>query len=704
MIIDAFEHDLFENRERKKRLGQYFTGIKLARLLAALAGSEKANSIIDPMCGSGDMLIACLENRGTVPVINGIEVDPIAYKKCAERLSMRNITASNIHLGSAFDADIIKGLTKLQWDLVITNPPYVRYQALSKSAKWNVELPDAHQIRKDLLLLINDILELDNTTRDCMRYIASYYSGLADLAVPSWILCAGLVKIGGILAMVVPDSWLNRDYAHIIHYLLLRCFKILYVVEDADASWFDDVLIKTNLIVAERIESRKSIFNIDEHEGFIKIRLSSKMSNSDSIVGELYQGKVYPEKCFANDAVEWLNCRFSTNEQNDNVAWLSLKQSIESIKEISKRKKWYISLEGNFQNVNILGKRDSGGYFLSPELVHLLDIRGQHNFVTLEDMMVNVGQGLRTGANTFFYVEFVSEYGENAVVLPDSIFEIDRITIPKSCIKVVLRKQTEIGDGFEISCSNLKGRVLVLDRLALPEDIEEAIKNEPLRKERIMQIYKPMLEDLANYVRKAASINVGSEDNPKYIPKLSAVLPNVRKAKPGDFNSVPRFWYMLPEFAPRHIPDIVIARVNSATPKALLNRNRESVIDANFSTIWIDKKNSYLDAYFLLSLLNSTWCIANMELSASVMGGGALKLEATHLRRIPIPKLDSVKINELSQIGVQLAKSNTDNSSSLIGKVDRIIMSSIFTEDILDCKINTLKNILEKKVNDRRKL
>jgi type I restriction-modification system DNA methylase subunit len=703
-MADVFGYDFIEIKERKKRLGQYFTGIKLARLLAALADSKNATSIIDPMCGSGDMLIACLENRDTVPVISGIDIDPIVHKKCVERLRMQNVTAANIYLGNAFDAGIIKRLPKLQWDLVITNPPYVRYQALSKNTKWNLEIPDARQVRNELLVLINNILELDNTTRDCMRNIASNYSGLADLAVPSWILCTGLVKTNGILAMVVPDSWLNRDYAQIIHYLLLRCFKILYVVEDADASWFDDALIKTNLIVAKRVESRKTIFNINEDEGFIKIRLSRKASNSDSIVGELYKGKAQPELCFANNATEWLNYRSSINEQNYSVTWFSLEQIVDNMKEIAKRKKWYISLEGKSQKVNISDKRESGGYFLSPELVNLLDISIPHNFVTLKDMMVNIGQGLRTGANVFFYVEFISEDGENAVVAPDSIFEIDRISIPKSSIKLVLRKQTETGDGFEINYSNLKGRVLVLDRVALPEDIEVAIKNEPLRKERITQAYKPMPEELADYVRKAASINIGSKDNPKYIPKLSAVSPNVRKSKPGDANSVPRFWYMLPEFKPRHRPDIVIARVNSAMPRAILNRNRESIIDANFSTIWIDQKNSCFNAYFLLSLLNSTWCIANMELSASVMGGGALKLEATHLRRIPIPKLDSVKINELSKIGIQLAKSNIDNSVSIIEKIDKIVMNCIFKEKALDCKINLLKYIIEKRINDRRKL
>ena len=33
--------------------------------------------------------------------------------------------------------------------------------------------------------------------------------------------------------MVVPEAWLSRDYAHPIQYLLLKLFRIRYVVEDA---------------------------------------------------------------------------------------------------------------------------------------------------------------------------------------------------------------------------------------------------------------------------------------------------------------------------------------------------------------------------------------------------------------------------------------------------------------------------------------
>ena len=44
--------DAEESARHRKHLGQYFTGIRLARLLAALAGAENCQSAIHPMCGS----------------------------------------------------------------------------------------------------------------------------------------------------------------------------------------------------------------------------------------------------------------------------------------------------------------------------------------------------------------------------------------------------------------------------------------------------------------------------------------------------------------------------------------------------------------------------------------------------------------------------------------------------------------------------
>ena len=41
--------------ERRKKLGQFFTGVKLGKLLAHLALDQRTRSALDPMVGSGDL-------------------------------------------------------------------------------------------------------------------------------------------------------------------------------------------------------------------------------------------------------------------------------------------------------------------------------------------------------------------------------------------------------------------------------------------------------------------------------------------------------------------------------------------------------------------------------------------------------------------------------------------------------------------------
>ena len=91
--------------ERRKRLGQYFTGVGLGRILAALAEAEKADSIIDPMAGSGDLLASCLEIGADPASIAGIEIDSAARDACSNRLPHVDCI-----LGSAFDSDTISRL------------------------------------------------------------------------------------------------------------------------------------------------------------------------------------------------------------------------------------------------------------------------------------------------------------------------------------------------------------------------------------------------------------------------------------------------------------------------------------------------------------------------------------------------------------------------------------------------------------------
>lgn len=126
------------------------------------------------------------------------------------------------------------------------------------------------------------------------------------------------------------------------------------------------------------------------------------------------------------------------------------------------------------------------------------------------------------------------------------------------------------------------GWALDLRGHALPDDIGAG--------DLISTPYQPMPEEVAAVVKAAAQANFGTPEKPQKIWELTAVAPNMRPAVRG---AHPRYWYMLPNFAPRHLPDVLLARVNSATPKAYLNEGRECLVDANFCTLWTAEKSTW---------------------------------------------------------------------------------------------------------------
>ena len=75
------------------------------------------------MAGVGDMLDASIQYEIPLLMYVGLKLTPLGLK-CKEKIS-----SSKVYIGDAFSLNHIPFLNKA-WDLVITNPPYVRYQTI----------------------------------------------------------------------------------------------------------------------------------------------------------------------------------------------------------------------------------------------------------------------------------------------------------------------------------------------------------------------------------------------------------------------------------------------------------------------------------------------------------------------------------------------------------------------------------------------
>lgn len=622
---------------RRKRLGQFFTPPALARLLAALADATAASSICDPMAGKGDMLLACLELLSRPVPMHAVEIDPRAHGLCMQALA--GVTDAVVDRADSFAAHAVTGGFSAGYALTITNPPYVRYQATARAAGDHVQLPRAEAVRDGLSEIIAGIEHLNAEDRRLLQILVRSYSGLADLAVPCWLLAAAVTQPGGTLAVVVPESWLSREYAAPIKYLLLRWFDVRYVVEDVRAGWFDDALVKTNLLVATRVSRRSSAHLNTQGRGWLHVRITDAAADERSLVGAVRPSEACPELAVAQMLDGWHRAGIGGTAAGLSAKWTPATNFSDGLLSGARQQRWLGQLEPPTPVV---------AQCVAQPVADLLDTKP--GTVSLDELGWRAGQGLRTGANAFFYrdaLDVLTDVSGQAVT--SIATDAGPLTVGSDRLAVVLRRQQELPPGYVIDPAALPGRVLMLQGAATPDDLVDLRgAGAPLALIRGLDALPPALAD---YVARAARTEVGGT----LIPNLSAVRPNGRHFSIEQPDRPPRFWYWLPPLAPRHRPSLILPRVNGGTPRAFLNSARPVVVDANFTGLWPTRADA-LDAAVMHCLWNSVFVAAQLAVTATVMGGGALKVEAVQLGRIRLPVLNAEARVSLFNLGTALAR------------------------------------------------
>ena len=670
------------NPARRKQLGQFFSGMPLGKLLAHLSISPDTRTVLDPMAGHGDLLDAiqevAIERDITLKRIDGIEIDGGTATACRNRLmailGKNSVSESVILTASAFDLETLNSLPVRSYDLVITNPPYVRYQRRDGDANCS------DSVRSGLEKIVENIP--GDTRETVWKALTKGYSGLADLSIPAWILAGFMVRPGGRLALVAPATWRSRNYADIVRYLLLRCFALEIIVADTQPGWFSDALIRTHLIVARRLtdeETRQPVSQKELWRAAQWLHVAPTAANDRSLVGAAFTNE-HPEATFA----VWLKEAPTTaTTLGIEVRDFNLHQEWATLQPRIRQYRWYPVVEGDNQGLPLFSAHSKSTPATLPDaLCQILPADVQPaKLVTLEESGIKVGQGLRTGCNGFFYVTVCDDdNGDTTWVKASSTFDGKLLEAPSNALRPVLRRQSEI---ILIKQGSFPpGRVLDLRGWVLPEDaqyVNRAKAAYELRGETPPQI---MPTELAEFVRYAASISPDKTGNGKRIPELSAVGTNVRK--PHDNKSIPRFWYMLPSFSSRHLPAAFVPRINQDIPQVECNLNPPLVIDANFSTFW--SFESDWSPFAIKALLNSVWCRAYMETAGTPLGGGALKLEATHLKQMLVPQLTNHARTSLHAAGKQL----NQDTQNVRAQIDHIVLQTLLPRNATEAILGKL--------------
>ncbi|MEY8354934.1 N-6 DNA methylase [Lachnospiraceae bacterium 54-53] len=656
----------------RKRIGQYFTKKEIASLMVDVADMPINAVSIDPMCGTGNMLSALIEKGYDTENIYGIDIDSKAVDICNLRNGLKNIICGDAFYCKSYNNKLVYGV-----DFVITNPPYIRYQNINSDSPIGINLPDANKIRKELLKTVGLFKHLTKADKETLIHLIKTYSGLSDIAVPAWLLCAALLREGGKMAIVVPDTWLNRDYAVSIQYLLLKWFDIEYILEDVSRSWFIDAQVKTIVLIAKRRKSISSLRFI-EKKSYKHVKICSSLQPELESINvrksniEIEFDRIWRQQAGFKDGYYDIRDEYLSNMKSNVLANLEKLKGIEGDKD---------KTDSNVSHVQLLPS-DMKRVLLNEEL--------ELNLASLEEGGIHVGQGLRTGANKFFYLKLEQEGGEFEYLRTSSYFNEKIIKVPKIYSSRVLQKQSDLPGVFLINSSQVYGRVLYIQKAITSRDFNISAND-------TQQYYQTLDGEIEEYIIQAENLLIEGQ---KAIPELSAVKPNARFVKDNN-KLIQRFWYMLPRYTSRHIPDFCVARINDGEPKFYMLAERAIVVDANFSTIWIDDQTK---KYAYLAILNSLWVKAYLGCISTVMGGGALKVEASHIKKVLIPKFDEDMFIKLSHLGEKLISVNDENKSkALLNKIDQIILQYILKKMDVEKEYLNLYELVKSQINERKK-
>lgn len=210
----------------RKLRGGYYTHPDMAAFLAGWVLEARPRRLLEPSCGDGVFFDAVARlPHARLEAVVGCERDPEEAAKARVRAQALAGVAIKVHAGDFLEWYLSRPPADPEFDAVLGNPPFIRYQYL-----------DA---------------DLQGRAEQIFQRFHLAFTKHTNAWVPFVVAALALLRPGGRLAMVVPAELLHVLHARSLrHFLLEQCSRVL-VIDPADL-WFDDTLQGVVLLLAER--------------------------------------------------------------------------------------------------------------------------------------------------------------------------------------------------------------------------------------------------------------------------------------------------------------------------------------------------------------------------------------------------------------------------------------------------------------------
>ena len=126
-----------------KKAGEFFTPAPVSRLLAKLAAPQPGNTICDPACGSGSLLIQASQEVGSENfALYGQEVNGATWALARMNMFLHAKDAARIEWCDTLNSPtLVEGDHLMRFDVVLANPPF-------SLDKWGAEDADSDQYNR----------------------------------------------------------------------------------------------------------------------------------------------------------------------------------------------------------------------------------------------------------------------------------------------------------------------------------------------------------------------------------------------------------------------------------------------------------------------------------------------------------------------------------------------------------------------------
>ncbi|MFV0571952.1 MAG: Eco57I restriction-modification methylase domain-containing protein [Xanthomarina gelatinilytica] len=230
---------LIKNATAEKLRGGFYTPETIAAFILkwGINGSSDYE-ILEPSCGDGVFLEQLKENKHKFKSVTAIEFDEVEAEK-AEKIKLNNKTVINT------DFHLYCNETTKKFDLVVGNPPYIRYQYFQEEQQ-------------------NEAIKVFNRAK-------LKYSKLTNAWVSFVVGSSLLLKEKGKIGFVIPAELLQVSYAQQLREFLALFYNKINIIS-FEKLVFPDIQQEVVLLLCERNGSNSHLI---EH---LELRDASDLS------------------------------------------------------------------------------------------------------------------------------------------------------------------------------------------------------------------------------------------------------------------------------------------------------------------------------------------------------------------------------------------------------------------------------------------